>query len=160
MFFVSARATALNTTTSLFNFTRDQMADYAANRPWVKAEDRTKLLADVDALEQWLNEQLAAQAKLSPHEEPAFTSADLYERLRPIAKQSQDLMKIKKPYEKPKPKPSKSSSNSSTTNVNITDAANGTEAPSTGKAAAAEGINIDITEGSTEQPKTAKKDEL
>lgn len=101
---LSALPTALNTTRTLITFVNKQLVDYAKNRPWVPESDRLKLKDKIDDLSEWLDEKQAAQAKLTAFEPPVLESEALYERLRPIHKLSNDLMKLKKPIEKPKPK--------------------------------------------------------
>jgi hypothetical protein len=71
--------------------------------PWVTAEERLELLDLVDKLEAWLDTKLKEQAALSLTEAPAFTSEQVMEKLRPIARLGQSLMKKKKPVEKKPP---------------------------------------------------------
>lgn len=143
-----ARASALNTSSTMFNFTRQQMIDYESNRPWVKEEDRLKLIGLVEDAELWLNEKVRAQSALQAHEEPAYTSAQLYEKLRPIAKLSQELMKVKKPYEKPKPKVVKVNANS--TNAN--------ESSSTGSNSNIKVESSDATDSTNGSPESESSD--
>jgi hypothetical protein len=117
---LTERPQAINSSFTLFNYVKQQMADYAVNRTWIKVEEREKLLKLVEEAEQSLNKLIEIQEKLQAHEEPAITSSQIYEKLRPIAKLSQELAKIRKPIEKPKPKPTTAKKN--TTKVNQTEA--------------------------------------
>ena len=65
--------------------------------------------------ERWLTEQVTAQQALAKHAEPIVTSTIIYQRLMPIADLSAQLMKIRKPAEKPKPKASKTAKRNATT---------------------------------------------
>ena len=101
----SALPTAIQTATTLLEFVRKQVTDYAKSRPWVTEAQRTALSDLADDVEEWLTEQRAEQSKRAAHEEPSLKSEQLYERLHPLQKLSSETQKIKKPVEKPKPKP-------------------------------------------------------
>jgi hypoxia up-regulated 1 len=126
---LTERPQAINSSYSLFSYCRNQMADYASNRTWIKAEEREKLIKLVEEVEEWLKGQVARQGKLQPHENPAFLSTTLYDKLRPLAKLSQELSKIKKPIEKPKPKASSSKNNSTKANQTEANSADKSEEP-------------------------------
>jgi len=140
---LSALPTALNTTHSLIEFVKKQCVDYEKNRPWVPTTDRERLSDMVDDLSEWLNEQLIAQAKLTAFEPAVIESEQLYERLRPIHKLSEQLMKLKKPIEKPKPKPKPVKTNST--------AGNKTETEETVNTTGSESTGNESTQSDTEK---------
>ena len=98
----SALPQALNTTHALLQGVYAQLADYAKNRPWVPQAQRDSLRDLADDLRDYVSEQQQLQAKLSAFEPPALQSEQLHERITPIRKLSESLMKIKKPVDKPK----------------------------------------------------------
>jgi len=115
---LTKRPEMVETAKSLFENVRNQMKEYEKERPWVKAEDRDKLLKMIDDAETWLHEKEIAQASIASYDTPAFTSQEVVAVLRPIAKMTSDLEKLKKPIEKPKSKPK---ANATTTDANTTD---------------------------------------
>jgi hypoxia up-regulated 1 len=101
---VTALPQALNTSSALLSFVAKQVAEYPTSRPWVPQADLDKLAAAAEDAREWLEEQQALQAKVSPHDTPVLDSEAVYERLRSVHKLSDAALKLKKPVEKPKPK--------------------------------------------------------
>ena len=115
---------AIEASQNIFNFSNTQVGDYAVNRKWVSTTELERLANMTVEGEKWLGEQVQAQQALAKHAEPLITSTIIYQRLMPIADLSAQLMKIRKPAEKPKPKASKSAKRNGTasTAANETDA--------------------------------------
>lgn len=102
---VKDRALAINSSNTIANYTRHLIVKLEKSMPWVTADERTELSDLVDGVEKWLAGKTADQAALQPYDTPAFTSEQLLDKLRPIAKLGQSLLKKKKPAEKKPPKP-------------------------------------------------------
>jgi molecular chaperone DnaK (HSP70) len=138
------RPQAINKTLHLCNYTRDMVKSFAKERPWIPEEDKVSLLAMVERAEEWLQNKTDEQNALALHEVPAFTSEELMNELRPIAKFSQQLLRRVKPKEEVKKDKVKRKSNAT---ANDTASSNETSAPPP-------------TETPTEAPtEEAKKDE-
>ena len=120
---------AIEASMNIFNFSNTQVGDYAVNRKWVSTTELERLANMTIDGEKWLAEQVQAQQALSKHVEPVITSTIIYQRLMPIADLSAQLMKIRKPAEKPKPKVTKSVKRNSTAGA----AGNDTEAGGAGE---------------------------
>ena len=105
---------AIEASMNIFNFSNTQVGDYAVNRKWVSTSELQRLANMTIEGEQWLTEQLTAQQALSKHDAPVLTSTVIYQRLMPIADLSAQLMKVRKPAEKPKPKASKAAKRNAT----------------------------------------------
>jgi len=120
---------AIEASHNIFNFSNTQVGDYPVNRQWVSATELERLANMTVEGEQWLAEQVSAQQALAKHDVPVITSTVIYQRLMPIADLSAQLMKIRKPAEKPKPKVSKSAKRNATGSA----AANDTEAGGAGE---------------------------
>jgi len=101
---LTALPNALNASKTLLNFVDKQVSDYPTSRPWVPESDLKKLSDAASDVREWLEEQEEAQSKLAKHDVPVLDSEAIYERLRPLHKQSDAALKLKKPVEKPKPK--------------------------------------------------------
>jgi hypothetical protein len=56
------------------------------DKPWISEEDRNKLVKMIDDLEAWVAKKVEEQKSKLGHEEPAFTSEDVVEKLKPLAK--------------------------------------------------------------------------
>lgn len=114
---LTALPTAINTTQTLIAHVRKQVADYTKNRPWVPEADLQRLKDKADDLAEYVEDQIEAQSQLTAFEPPVFESEQLYERIRPIHRLSNDLQKLKKPIEKPKKKstPKKTKKNDTAT---------------------------------------------
>lgn len=70
----------------------------------VTEEDIIEMNEELDVLEKWVNDKLEEQSKLQPHEEPAFTSDQIYKRWKRIELELKAL--ARKPRKKaPKPAP-------------------------------------------------------
>lgn len=115
---------------------RAAVADWATSKPHVNATDKEGLLAAVAELDAWLAQREAAQAKVAPHEAPAFTSDDVAERAKAVDAAFQKLKR------KPAPKPPKPATNASGA------AANGTAAAAEEDGAAADRAGEATEEGS------------
>ena len=106
---------AIDASHNILNFSNTQVGDYAVNRKWVSATELERLANMTVEGERWLTEQVTAQQALAKHAEPIVTSTIIYQRLMPIADLSAQLMKIRKPAEKPKPKASSKAGKRNTT---------------------------------------------
>jgi molecular chaperone DnaK (HSP70) len=137
------RPQAINKTLNLCNYTREMVSSFAKERPWIPEEDKTSLLAMVERVEGWLLNKTTEQNALALHEVPAFTSEELMNELRPIAKFSQQLLRRVKPKEEVKKDKGKRKSNATTSND--TTSQNESAAPP--------------SEPPTEAPTEAKKDD-
>jgi len=124
---LNERPQAINKTLHLCNYTRDMVASFAKERPWIPEEDKTSLLAMVERVEEWLLNKTTEQNALALHEVPAFTSDELMNELRPIAKFSQQLLRRVKPREEAKKEKVRRKGN--TTAANDTASQNETTAP-------------------------------
>jgi molecular chaperone DnaK (HSP70) len=142
---LSERPQAINKTLNLCNYTRDMVSSFAKERPWIPEEDKTSLLAMVERVEEWLLNKTTEQNALALHEAPAFTSEELMNELRPIAKFSQQLLRRVKPKEEVKKDKVKRKGNASASN-DTTTPQNESAAPPT-------------SEAPTEPPTEAKKDD-
>jgi len=93
--------------------------------PQVTEEDREKVTEKIEAARASIKELEEAQAAKEAHEEPAYLSTDLPEKVSPVEKLMQRLSK------KPKPKPQKKESNETksenATEANSTDSSDSTE---------------------------------
>lgn len=87
------RPQAVNASRTVLSVTRSLLKQWEVEKPWLNPNDTAELAAMVDEAEAWLDEKEAAQDKLQPHEDPAFSSDEVMERVRPIAKLSQAMMK-------------------------------------------------------------------
>jgi len=143
---LNERPQAINKTLHLCNYTRDMVKTFAKERPWIPEEDKTSLLAMVERVEEWLQNKTEEQNILQLHEVPAFTSEELMNELRPIAKFSQQLLRRVKPKEEVK-KEKKRKSNA-TAPSNETASPNETTTPPPKK-----GSTAPPTEAPTEEPK-------
>jgi len=94
---LTSRPQAINATQYLANYTRDMLMRFAIDRPWIPEEDRQELLKMVIDVEEWLSKKEEEQEKLLPSDMPAFASEDLFRKLDPIARYSQQLLRRKKP---------------------------------------------------------------
>ena len=65
-------------------------------RPWIPEEDKQELLDMVTEVESWANEMEAEQATKQICETPAFQSEVSMDKLKPIAKLSQELLRREK----------------------------------------------------------------
>jgi hypoxia up-regulated 1 len=81
--------------------TRAAVGAWADTKPHINATEKEGLLAKVEALEAWLAEAEARQAKTAAHEAPAFLAADVAKEMKPVDAAAAKLRK------KPVPKPPK-----------------------------------------------------
>ena len=98
---------AIDASLRVLNFSHNQIDDYKLNRPWVSNSSLSRLYNLTMEGEIWLNELVILQGK-TPATEPALlTSKMIYDKLMPLADYSAQLMKIRKPAEKPIKPPKK-----------------------------------------------------
>ena len=70
---------------------------WATEKPWLQQLDLDDLVAKVDKAQAWLDDSVAAQAKLEAHDDPAFKVSDLGLKLKPVATLATRLAPQKKP---------------------------------------------------------------
>ena len=70
---------------------------WATEKPWLQQLDLDDLVAKVDKAQAWLDDSVAAQAKLEAHDDPAFKVSDLGLKLKPVATLATRLALKKKP---------------------------------------------------------------
>lgn len=110
------RPVAINKTLLMVNYTRDMVKNFEKERPWIPVEDKDTLIAMVDYAEDWLRNKTAEQDALQAHEAPAYSSEQLLDQLRPIAKFSTQLLKRVKPIVKEDKSKVKKKTNSTVSN--------------------------------------------
>ena len=98
---------------------------WATEKPWLQQLDLDDLVAKVDKAQAWLDDSVAAQAKLEAHDDPAFKVADLGLKLKPVATLATRLALKKKPIEAKVV--DKNATDANATDANATDA-NATDA--------------------------------
>lgn len=91
---------------------------WETSMPQITEEERTEVAGQVETIRAWILDREAEQAARAPHEDPAFTSAEVPLQLKDLEKK---LLKLSK---RPKPKPKKDKKNS--TNAADDAAANST----------------------------------
>lgn len=69
--------------------------------PQITTEEKDKLLEVVKRVESWIEDNKKTQSTLTAFEQPAFTSTDVQNQLKPLTAQLDKLLK------KPKPVPPK-----------------------------------------------------
>lgn len=69
--------------------------------PQITIEEKEKLLESVKRVEGWIDDNTKTQSNLTPFEQPAFTSVEVQNQLKPLTVQLDKLLK------KPKPVPPK-----------------------------------------------------
>jgi len=124
------------------NWTLTILTTWAAERPEVTEEERTKVSGMCANFTEWLDAVSAEQEALALHETPAFLSREVTAKLEPIEKEVRRLIK------KPKPKPKKVVNATNGTSANATSAANATKDDA--KAEAKEGTDGEKAEPSDE----------
>jgi len=82
------------------------------NMTWVNVSKLEKPTQELEEFEEWWKKKQESQASLPLHEAPAYTKAELMEKLNKLSKDWERLKKIKKPKEPKKPK-SKNATNAS-----------------------------------------------
>jgi hypoxia up-regulated 1 len=90
------------------------MAKWNTTKPQVTEEERKEVLAEVEIVRKWIDDNEGKQATKMPHEEPAFLSGDVPGRIKLVDNLVVRLSK------KPKPKPIKKAENKTAT-ANATD---------------------------------------
>lgn len=74
------------------------------NMTWVNATKVEKVAKEQEEFEEWWNKKHESQAQLPLHEAPAYTKAEVMEKLNKLSRDWDKLKKIKKPKEPKKPK--------------------------------------------------------
>jgi len=98
---LKARPKAVEATRAILAQSRELLAKWAEERPWVTEEERAEAAEKLDKVEAWLEEKVAEQAKLQAHEDPAFAAAQVDAKLKGASAFVSKLAK------KPKPAPPK-----------------------------------------------------
>jgi hypoxia up-regulated 1 len=94
---------------------------WETSMPQVTEDERADVQTKVDEIKKWIQDKLEEQDTKAPHEEPAFSSAD-------VPLQTKGLEKIiAKLSKKPKPKPEKKKEEDKPENETATDGADGEE---------------------------------
>lgn len=119
------RPEAVKKATHQLSTVRTLVAEWAETMPQITAEEKEKVLELVKTGEEWLEDNVAAQSKLTAYETPAFTSADVVAHLKPLTVQLEKLLK------KPKPVPPKTSKTTNSTNETSPNATEGASDPET-----------------------------
>lgn len=116
------RPKAIEEAERILNYTRDMLSTYAVERPWIPEADTTKLAEKLDHLESWIANKTAEQETKELTEEPAFYSGKILDKLKPIAKLAEEIIRFPKPKDKPKKKKKKSTNatKANTTTINST----------------------------------------
>jgi len=105
---------------------RALMKKWEKSMPQVTEGERDDVFALCTAAEKWIEEKKESQAKVEPHEAPAFLAKSVDVQLKSVANLVTKLSRKPKP---PPPKKVLNATNSTnTTDTNATDAANATEA--------------------------------
>merc|ERR1711920_165946 len=86
-------------------------AQIAKNMSWVSENKTAEAATKLVEFEEWWAKKQDSQAKLPLYEAPAFTRAEVLERIQKVWKEFDKLKKIKKPKEK-KPKAEKNATSS------------------------------------------------
>lgn len=60
------------------------MTKWETTMPQVTEEERSEVLTKVEEIKAWIKEKEEAQAKVAPHEDPAFSSSEVPLQMRPI----------------------------------------------------------------------------
>ncbi|CAI7729649.1 unnamed protein product [Closterium sp. NIES-54] len=111
---LTARPAAVGVGRSFADSTYDLLESWRTEKPWLNATtDIDPVLADVESFIKWLDDKTAAQAKKKAHEDPAFSSKEVYSRVDTIEAKVNRLKRIPKP--KPKKVPAPPSSRNATT---------------------------------------------
>jgi hypothetical protein len=110
------RGDAIGKANDLTNYTRHLVLDLKENKPWIHVNDTDKLLGMVDEVDEWLANKTVEQAALALTDPPAYNSSQLINKLRPVAKYAESLMRRKKPAEKEVKKDKKSKKKANGTN--------------------------------------------
>jgi len=89
----------------------DALKDIVTER-MVRDEEKQELVSEIEALEQWLEEQQEVQSSLQPHEDPVWLTSDLTEKIMALQKSLGRLQRrrIRTPTPSPTPSPSPSPS--------------------------------------------------
>ncbi|GJP38154.1 hypothetical protein CLOM_g22591 [Closterium sp. NIES-68] len=152
---LTARPAAVGVGRSFADSTYDLLESWRTDKPWLNATtDIDPVLADVEAFVKWLDDKTAAQSKKRPHEDPAFSSKDVYSRVDTIEAKVNRIKRIPKPKPKKVPAPPASrnatagNSTSNSTNNSTTDTDKSTPPPADseakGKAAEWKGVRDEL----------------
>jgi hypoxia up-regulated 1 len=142
------------------------MTKWETTMPQVTKEEIAKVTVKVKEATTWLEKREKEQSKKKPHQEPAFTSADIPPQFEPVESLVVRLSR------KPKPKPEKKKANATQTNAtdanatetNATDAnateASASETNATDANATKEDESGETAESTSEASKEEVDDEL
>lgn len=106
------------------------LGDWPKSKPWLNETDLAEFGNQVKEFQKWFMGQQAAQAKMKPHEEPAYKAADASARLDALRKAFAKLKNRKKP--KPPPPPAAAGNATANGIANATADGNATDAKGAG----------------------------
>jgi len=90
------------------------LAAWPKDKPWLNETDTVAFSKQVEEFRKWFADHRAAQAKKAPHQEPAWTSAAVSDRLNAVRKSFAKLKNTPKP-KPPPPPPSNDTAGSNAT---------------------------------------------
>jgi len=157
----TARATMVAKLEEALKKTEELLVKWETTKPQVNEEEREKVTEKIATARAFIKEKEEAQAAKESHEDPAYLSADLVEKVTPVEALMQRLSK------KPKPKPPKKELNETksenATETNATDTSstetNATETNATDTNSTEEEAAEKEAEGGTERSEGKPTDE-
>lgn len=115
----SARPAMIEKLESSLKKAEDLLTKWETAKPHITEEERGKVIEKIEAARAFIKEKEEAQSATKPHEDPAYLSTDLIEKVTPVQSMMERLAR------KPKPKPEKKESNE-TKSENATETNNST----------------------------------
>lgn len=97
----TSRPEAVKKATHQLSAVKQLVGEWEETMPQITTEEKEKLLETVNRIQSWITDNTEAQSKLTAFEQPAFTSTEVQNQLKPLTAQLEKLLK------KPKPAPSK-----------------------------------------------------
>eukprot|EP00604_Paraphysomonas_vestita_P001760 CAMPEP_0174823626 /NCGR_PEP_ID=MMETSP1107-20130205/26314_1 /TAXON_ID=36770 /ORGANISM="Paraphysomonas vestita, Strain GFlagA" /LENGTH=721 /DNA_ID=CAMNT_0016047011 /DNA_START=407 /DNA_END=2572 /DNA_ORIENTATION=- len=122
----TARPEAIKKATHQLSAIKQLVGEWEETMPQITTEEKDKLLEVVKRVESWIEDNKKTQSTLTAFEQPAFTSTDVQNQLKPLTAQLDKLLK------KPKPVPPKNTTetNSTTSQNNSTSSTDNTSSSS------------------------------
>jgi len=98
---MAARPAAITSMNEMLSKVEDILKKWTTSMPHITEEERADVTAKMEEIKKWMEEKAEEQDSKAPHEEPAFTSAEV-----PLQSKSLERL-MNKLSKKPKPKPPK-----------------------------------------------------